>query len=175
MALPIPDYVLAWVAEATSDPELQAWVLAIAGAESTWTADAKACNEYGCDWGLYQYHKGGVAGMGDSYTHAQLLDGRYMTFEIVRYFEGKRSRGIDLWTATQPWVTRDVNSGLGTVPELARRIKDEGWVPIGGGGSGSQPAAGTPAPGAGSPSLPGGAAWLPLLLVGALIWGLADD
>lgn len=118
--------------------ELWEVVLAIAGPESSWRADAIGdCKLYKggpivpCttpraqpySFGYLQMYTDG--GLGDGHSAAELLDGPANFRLGAEYIRRRLAGGASLYAALSPWTTRDAAWAL------YQRIKSEGIEPVG--------------------------------------------
>lgn len=101
--------------------ELWQVVLAIAGPESSWRADAIGDN--GCSIGYLQMNTCG--GLGTGIPRETLLHGPTNMRLGAEYIRRRLATGASLWDALAPWSARPA------AWELLQRIHREGVVPIG--------------------------------------------
>lgn len=136
MAVQIP-------AQAIADAKLGAgdqWMvcLAIAGPESSWTADAKGDYKtrlggpivpkttpgaFPTSFGYLQYHVDG--GLGQGHKISDLLNGVYNMRQGGNYIRARLAAGTNVYGAMQPWTTRPA------AYRLYERIRAEGIEPVG--------------------------------------------
>jgi len=85
-----------------ADGELWPVLLAIAGPESSWRADAIGDN--GTSFGYLQMHTPG--GLGDGHSIAELLDGVTNLRLGAQYIRQRLANGASLYDALSPWSAR---------------------------------------------------------------------
>lgn len=135
MAVQIPAQA---IADAQSAGELKDIVLAIAGPESSWNADAKGdyklyrggpivpkgtpgAQPY--SFGYLQFYTDG--GLGDGHSTANLLNGVYNMRLGASYIRSRLAGGASLYQALSPWSSRE------NAWALYQRIRAEGIEGVG--------------------------------------------
>jgi hypothetical protein len=104
------------IADSQAAGELWQVVLAIAGPESSWRADA--IGDAGCSIGYLQFNMCG--GLGTGIAKETLLHGPTNMRLGAEYIRGRLARGDSLWDAMQPWSARPA------AYELYQQILSEG-------------------------------------------------
>ncbi len=109
-------------------PELAPVLLALAGPESTWRADAAKVDAIECSYGYLQMNRCG--GLGNGHDVAELLDGPSNFALGARVIGDRLAAGASLRDALRDWSTRD--QALALLPEIQAAL---GAMPPAGGDS----------------------------------------